>query len=182
MAGLREHSPGCCNAPRLPIMRVMRKRGYVPSPGKHQSKAPEVAESFAYISERMLIGAQIIFYSGTEEPFAMTHLCGHSVEAGLKAILAKSGVSQDELCKKFGHDLERLWCEVAEQTDLLTKTPPRWLIVLNDLHGVPYKLRYPIGLKGLDFPNQELMYVQTIEMNKIMSLCVLAAKATSPIE
>ena len=131
----------------------------MPSSRQRQSKAPEVAESFAHISERMLIGAQIIFYSGTEEPFAMTHLCGHSVEAGLKAILAKSGVSQDELRKKFGHNLERLWCEVAEQTGLLPKKPPTWLVNLNDLHGVPYKLRYPIGLKGLDFPNQEIMYV-----------------------
>ena len=71
-------------------MRVMQKGGSMPSSRQRQSKAPEVAESFAHISERMLIGAQIIFYSGTEEPFAMTHLCGHSVEAGLKAILAKS--------------------------------------------------------------------------------------------
>ena len=154
----------------------------MPNPG-HQSKALEIAESFAYISERMLIGAQIIFYSGTEEPFALTHLCGHSVEAGLKAILAKSGIPKKDLQFEFGHDLEKLWETAATETKVLAeKVPPTWLSNLNALHGKPYKLRYPIGLKGLDFPNQEIMYVQTIELNKIMSLYVWAAKATSPIE
>ncbi len=131
-------------------------------------KQPTSAESFAHISERMLIGAQIIFYATKNEPFSVTHLCGHSVETALKSILAKSGKSELELRTTFGHDLEKLWIASAQKTSLIVASPPTWIEHLNRLHNKPYTVRYPMGLNGVIFPNQEIMYTQTIELNKAM--------------
>lgn len=138
-------------------------------------RQPTAAESFAYISERMLIGAQIIFDATKNESFAVTHLCGHSVETALKAILAKSGASESELRLNFGHDLEKLWVACAQQTDLIAASTPVWLEHLNRLHNKPYTVRYPMGLNGVTFPNQEFMYTQLLELNRIMSAYVLGA-------
>jgi len=86
---------------------------------------------------------------------ALALLSGQILECLLKAFLSKvGGVTENELKKKFGHKLWKLW-QCAETLGLPIGPIPEWATSLNSLHADPYYLRYPKN--GLGFPNAQHM-------------------------
>jgi hypothetical protein len=84
---------------------------------------------------------------------ALALLSGQILECLLKAFLSKvGGVREDDLKKKFGHELSKLW-QCAETLGLPIGPVPEWATSLNSLHADPYYLRYPRN--GLGFPNAQ---------------------------
>ncbi len=119
--------------------------------GTIRSEPPNSCDGFINISEAMLSGAQILASSEKPEAVVVTHLCGHSIETSLKAILSRQGVSIDDLknSKLYGHSLSKLWARAFPGEVI-----PEWLNLLNRLHAAPYTVRYPLDFNGLVLPNQ----------------------------
>jgi hypothetical protein len=90
----------------------------------------------------------------SESAWALALVSGHILECSLKAFLSKEGLSEVEL-KTLGHNLSKLWARAVENGLPISTSPPDWAMTLNQLHGSPFMLRYPLGLNGLVFPNAQ---------------------------
>jgi hypothetical protein len=119
--------------------------------------SPEPMDGFLYVAKEMLDGAAIIYKTTQEKSMAVTHLCGHSVETALKAVLSKCGLSVEELrSNQLGHDLECLWLRAIAEGVSLSELP-EWLGQLNRVHSRPYSVRYPLYVHAVGLPNQQAM-------------------------
>ena len=114
---------------------------------------PSAARGFAASAEDMLLGAETLYRVEPERLFAITHLCGHAVEASLKACLSALGHEERRLAApSVGHDLNALWLLAAESDSLIPKPPPDWLGQLSRVHLRPYVIRYPTRVHAVILP------------------------------
>ena len=89
---------------------------------------------------------------------ALSLLCGHGTEAALKALLAQTGLTAEELSRKpYGHDLVVLWDKAISCGANVAAPRPQWVDHLHRVHGSPYNSRYPLGFHAIVLPNQQLM-------------------------
>lgn len=110
------------------------------------------ADAFAAAAEA-IVPAVGMLASTAISPVPGALLAGHALECLLKATLSHLGVTEEELKKNFGHDLEALWRKATAPPSPFTPAIPKWVETLNGLHDQPFTLRYPIGLHGLVLPN-----------------------------
>lgn len=121
---------------------------------------PTDFDGYITAAEQMLLGAEIT-HRDESIPLVVTHLCGHSIETSLKAILSVNGLDSDVLSKKpYGHDLIALWSKAVDMM-AITIPVPDVLERLNKMHGHPYTSRYPLGFHGMSFPDQNDLILQT---------------------
>ena len=105
-------------------------------------------------SRYLLIGAELLSQPGNEKAIAAwSHLVAQSLECVLKAYLVKQGITVEKLSiKPYSHDLNKLWEETAARGLKVSAQPPSWCRTLNQTHGFPYILRYPMKINGFSIP------------------------------
>lgn len=88
-------------------------------------------------------------------PLAM--LAAHCLECALKAYLSKDGSDAIVRGVNVRHDLGALWSMAQVAGLAVAAPPPAWVLMLGDVHGAPYYLRYLTGVHGLSLPPAEPM-------------------------
>ncbi len=141
---------------------------------------PTEADGFLIAAKNMLAGARQLKRVRNPSLFSITHLCGHSSECALKAVLAHNGMRAEDLKKRFGHDIEKLW-QCAKGLVLLPDPQPAWVAHLNRVHNRPFLLRYPLGLHGLGLPNTSEMLRGTEQLVKLADTFVKAPDPTQSV-
>src|SRR5215475_2860710 len=68
-------------------------------------KGVSTEEAFFGVAESLLPGVQLLVNTPPSPAMPITFLAGHILECLLKAFLSKAGISEEDLCKQFGHDL-----------------------------------------------------------------------------
>jgi hypothetical protein len=113
-----------------------------------------IYDAFLLTATELMRGATVLTAAPrSESKWAFALVAGQILECSLKAFLAKkTGLPEEELKKKFGHQLSKLWVEAAGQ-GLQIGNMPQWAETLNSLHEFPYHLRYPTKINALVFPN-----------------------------
>jgi hypothetical protein len=116
---------------------------------------PTPTDSFFGAAESYLEGVRALIKAQPTPALALTLVAGHTLECALKAFLAKTGVSENELRRrKFGHNIAALWQE-AENRGLPLQSPrPAWVDQLTRVYNQPFIARYPMGVHAIVLPNQ----------------------------
>jgi len=104
---------------------------------------PPSAQSFLD-GARRYINAACILIDARAAVDAIGLVASHGLELALKAFLLQAGRTPDELRRRFGHDLDKLWSEAVRGGLPVERDPPYWLAVLSFMHDGPrYLYRYP---------------------------------------
>jgi len=106
-----------------------------------------VAGSFVRSVELLVANAKAV------EVWGIALLSAHALEIVLKAFLLAKEVTEDELVKKVGHNLEKAWRKASTLGLQIPVQPPRWCMLLNLVHDSPYLVRYPPTNTGVVLPN-----------------------------
>lgn len=115
---------------------------------------PTEAQGYLVAAREMIKGASPLEQINPMPAFALTLLCGHSCEAALKAMLAQTGVSADDLSKKpYGHNIVNLWASAQIAGFQLPDPQPDWVAQLAQVYDKPFHLRYPLSFHGIVLPN-----------------------------
>ena len=77
------------------------------------------------------------------EVWGIAVLSAHALEIILKASLVANGVTEAELKRRVGHDLNKAWRLASSLGLAVPGEPPRWCNLLDGVHDCPYVLRYP---------------------------------------
>ena len=118
-------------------------------------QVPTEAQGYRASAQAMLDGARPLIRVKPIPTLALTLLCGHGTESGLKALLAENGISSELLMKSpYGHNLINLWNKAASLGVKLPSPRPAWVEHLDRVHGHKYKLRYPLGFHAIVLPSQ----------------------------
>ena len=127
--------------------------------GSISLQAPTEADGFLVAAEEAFKGVAALHKAEPVPLMGLALLCGHSCETALKALLAKSGRTADELRQApFGHNLLKLWESAASIEPTLGSALPSWLVRLNQIYNRPFHLRYPLGIHGMQYPATEDMF------------------------
>lgn len=101
-----------------------------------------LSTSFRHGAQECLFGAEQLEKNGMSNLTPEYILTLHAIELGLKAFLAKQGLTAEQLRKKYGHDLVRLYGEAKKHGLSLSgndiETTLAWV---NEYHDKPL-LRY----------------------------------------
>jgi hypothetical protein len=110
--------------------------------------------AFLMAATELMRGATVLAAAApSQSAWAFALVSGQILECSLKAFLAKkTGLQEEELIAKFGHDLSKLWAQAAN-LGLPIGDMPGWAETLNGSHSRPYHLRYPTKANALVFPN-----------------------------
>lgn len=134
---------------------------------------PTEAQGYLVAAQGMLDGALPLEHIIPLPAFALTFLCGHACEAALKAILAQSGISSADLCRRpYGHDILFLWESARGQVGSLPHPQPDWVGQLHRVHARPFHLRYPLGFNGIILPAQAEMLSGTASLVRLAAAYV----------
>lgn len=130
-------------APRLPRVVTMPRLQSVPVSDAVGFSYPALDFYFAC---RCLAGAPRCTR-------AFAYLAAQSLEAALKCLLSRAGVSTKRMKNVLRHDLESLWREALSRSVPLEDPPPRWCATLNSGHDKPHVFRYQAGMHGYGTPH-----------------------------
>lgn len=119
-----------------------------------RSVPPSEAQSYFIAGGHLLNGVKALIGGPQDSLWSLSFLASQALECLLKAFLCSQGLSEKQLKEHtLRHNLEGLW-KLAEKYGLgISSTAPDWCVSLNSSHNTPYKIRYPMGLNGMVFPN-----------------------------
>jgi hypothetical protein len=97
-----------------------------------------IHDAFLTAATELMRGATVLAAAPpSESKWAFALVAGQILECSLKAFLAKkTGLPENELRRKFGHDLSELWAQAAN-LDLPIGDMPQWAETLNASTFVP---------------------------------------------
>lgn len=104
-------------------------------------------ESIGYLSRAraLLRGVRALAKGPADSAGACHFLAAWTLKLTLKAYLSHSGWTTKQLRRigGTGHDLRLLWEKAVAHGLSIAGTTPRWCLLLNDIHNLPYHSRYP---------------------------------------
>jgi hypothetical protein len=134
------------------------------------SVPPTEAQSYLTAGRHLLNGVKALVDGSQDSLWALSFLASQALECLLKAYLSSQVIPEKAKLKDstLRHNLEGLW-NMAEKNHLgVGLTVPDWCLELNSLHNTPYKIRYPMGLNGMGFPEPRRMMKELEDLSSIV--------------
>lgn len=115
-------------------------------------RPPNLEQGASAVAHMLLHGAEGLAPDNNSS-YACLFLVAHATECALKAILARSGLTEKRLrAPGLAHNIESLWSLAVAEWPAIGEIPD-WAAILSTLHDGPYHLRYLSKVHGISTPN-----------------------------